>query len=508
MRLSLGLVFLMLLLALLISSAYWLWGVHSTFVYSGSLLGAAWYAINNLAVAPSLVWLLCKSLTYGFFPAFVALYVIADLADGKTKQVSLRGACLVTTRELDSKTRVKDKAQSQVEIAGVAIPEECESNHFLFVGSTSSGKSVAVTELVSHAIRRGDRLIIVDPNGDIYSRFGQVGDVLLNPFDKRDQGWSIFNEIRKPFDYDAIAKSIVPSSADSNAQQWHGYAQRLLSAVIKEQALQGDFDDQKLVYWCTQAPSEKLNEFLAGSAVVGMFGEDASRALGSTRFILTTCLNSLQYLRRGDFSLRKWLDDGQGNLYITWRQDMLTTLQPLISSWVDILVAHTLSLPHDNPRRMWLFLDELASHGKLSSLEDGLTKGRKHGLRVVGCLQSTAQLDEAYGQFTSTTLRSCFRNVLALGLSNSDPQTAGVISQGLGQSEIERDVISHSQASGASTRTVARQRETTNIVLPSQLMQLPPLEGFLALAGDHPIAKVRLTYLEHSIRNPAFEERV
>jgi type IV secretory pathway TraG/TraD family ATPase VirD4 len=508
MKISFSLVLFMLFLALLISSAYFLWGIYSTFTYDGSLLSAAWYVINNFITVPSFFWLLCKSLIYGFAPVFVALYIIADLSDIKSNQVNLRGATLVSASHLDRRTRIKDKAKSQIEIAGLAIPKECESSHFLLLGSTNSGKSVAVTELVSHAIRRDDRLIVIDPNGDIYSRFGKPGDVLLNPFDKRDQGWSIFNEIRKPYDYDAIAKSMVPNSPDSNTQEWHGYAQRLLSAVMKEQALRGDFDDQRLIYWCTQAPSEKLNEFLPGSAVAGMFGEDASRALGSTRFILTTYLNSLQYLRQSDFSLRKWLDDGRGNLYITWRQDMLVSLQPLISSWIDILVAHTLSLPHENPRRLWLFLDELASHGKLNSLVDGLTKGRKHGLRVVGCLQSSAQLDEAYGHFAATTLRSCFRNVLAMGCSNSDSQTADLISQGLGQAEIERDVISRNQGSDTSTLTVARQRETTQIVLPSQLMQLPPLEGFLALAGDHPIAKVRLTYHEHLIRNPAFEERM
>lgn len=42
-------------------------------------------------------------------------------------------------------------------------------------------------------------------------------------------------------------------------------------------------------------------------------------------------------------------------------------------------------------------LDELASLERLNSLEAALTKGRKHGLRVVAGLQSTAQLDRLYG---------------------------------------------------------------------------------------------------------------
>ena len=69
--------------------------------------------------------------------------------------------------------------------------------------------------------------------------------------------------------------------------------------------------------------------------------------------------------------------------------------------------------PKDRP--VWLFIDELGSLEQMRSLESALTKGRKHGLRVVACLQSTSQLTDLYGEARSVTLRSCFRSLLALG---------------------------------------------------------------------------------------------
>ena len=236
----------------------------------------------------------------------------------------------------------------------------------------------------------------------------------------------------------------------------------------------------------------KIGKFLAGTAASGLFEPGAEKALASTRFILSSHLASLQHTRPGEFSLRTWLETGSGNLYITWREDMLDSLRPLVSAWVDILVSSVLTLPADRPSPLWLILDELASLQRLSSLEAGLTKGRKHGLRVVAGVQSVAQLDAIYGPHQATTLRSCFRNILALGCANSDPQTAEVISKGLGQVEIERSQTTYNRSPGHVGKGKSSQRTTETLVMPSELMSLPPLQGYLKFAGDYPVAAVTL----------------
>src|SRR3546814_8981510 len=82
-----------------------------------------------------------------------------------------------------------------------------------------------------------------------------------------------------------------------------------------------------------------------------------------------------------------------GNLYINWREDMMSSMKPLVSSWADVFITSILSMPESTHRRWWLFIDELASLEALPSLEAGLTKGRKNGLRIVAGLQRTSQLD-------------------------------------------------------------------------------------------------------------------
>ena len=65
------------------------------------------------------------------------------------------------------------------------IPREDETKHFKLIGTTGTGKSTAIRELLGGALERGDRAVIADPDGGYLRRFydERRGDVILNPFD-------------------------------------------------------------------------------------------------------------------------------------------------------------------------------------------------------------------------------------------------------------------------------------------------------------------------------------
>lgn len=381
-----------------------------------------------------------------------------------------------------------------ITLGGVPLPSELETLHTLLAGSTGTGKTTLVDEILSVAIPRGDRVIISDPNAHHLSRFSQTGDTVINPFDRRSPGWSVFNEVRKDFDYDRLAHSLVPDGLGSD-KQWHHYAQVLCAETMRALMLRGDGDTEKLMHWLTIAKSEELATLLAGTPAQGLFDKDAAKALASTRFILTTQLNPHKYLKPGEFSLRTWLDSGRGNLFISWREDMQTALMPLISTWTDIVSNAVLSLPANHERRIWLVLDELGALGRLNSLESVLTRGRKHGLCVVAGLQSTAQLDRTYGRESAIVLRSCFRNLVVFAVAKSDPDTAEMLSRSLGEREVDRQQHSRSEGPNGITKGVSLQRVSERIAIASQITELPNLTAFLALAGATPTKRIQVTPL-------------
>ena len=104
----------------------------------------------------------------------------------------MRGAQLSTADRWHKRTqRMQAKGAGVVSLAGLAIDRADESKHFLLMGTTGTGKSVAIRELLRGAEGRGDRAIIADPDGGFLSRFydSAWGDIILNPFDARSAAW-------------------------------------------------------------------------------------------------------------------------------------------------------------------------------------------------------------------------------------------------------------------------------------------------------------------------------
>ncbi len=475
---------------------------------NGARTLAGLWALARLTAAGDRPMLLAGS-AGGLFLAIGCLVIAKKMAGagfgGAEFRNHLRGTKLVGPGRLAWRTR--ELRASQISVAGIPMPPAIETLHLLVGGSTGSGKSVLIREMAFSALLRGDRIIVADPNGDMLAKFYRPGDVILNPYDSRGLGWTFFNEIRADYDFKRFALSLVPRGQTKEEEEWCSYARLLLCETARKLALIGQRSVAELFRWTTIAAPNTLQAFLAGTAAESLF-VGADKALASARFVLSAKLPEHLSMPTGDFSLRTWLADPRGgNLFITWREDMAEALKPLISAWVDVLCTSILSLGEDPHRRLWMFLDELASLEKLPSLENAATKGRKAGLRIVAGLQSTAQLERIYGREEAQTLRSCFRSLVVLGGAKTDPRTCEDMSQSLGEHEVEREAFSRTHGIKGDSTGSQLQHTRERVVLPSEIASLPDLTGYLAFAGDYPVAKVKLEFVRFRNRVPAIEER-
>ncbi|MEB2399992.1 type IV secretion system DNA-binding domain-containing protein [Parapusillimonas sp. JC17] len=474
-------------------------------------------------------------LLYGALGVGLALSLMLILIIGRTaKTEGFEGAAYKRfvrgTRTTSAKSLARqcaERGKQQIDVGGIPMPTANENLHLLISGATGSGKSVLLRNMAASVLNRSrhsmnnrlpgrtpernDRMIVIDPNGDLLSKFWQPNDVILNPYDARSQGWSFFNEVRADYDWKRLAHSMVPMSQDKNAEEWNDFGRLLLRETAKKlHQLQGDGASvMDLFRLCTIEDPKVLKQFLEGTLAESLFvgSSEASKALSSARFVLSNKLSEHTGMKPGRFSIRDWLakPDG-GNLYINWREDMMSSMKPLVSSWADVFITSILSMPEGTHRRWWLFIDELASLEALPSLEAGLTKGRKNGLRIVAGLQSTSQLEHIYGRTMSTTIRASFRNLAVLGGSRTDPQTAKDMSESLGKHEVERPKYSISRSVDHRNTSDNMDRTTEDVVTAAQIQALPSLGGYVALAGDFPIARVRLPFREFGATAMAFQE--
>lgn len=387
-------------------------------------------------------------------------------------------------------------AADGVTIAGVRIPAAVEARGIQMCGAPGTGKTQAILALLVQARKRGDRVIIADPAGDIMSRLYKDGDAILAPGDARSESWSPFADLRSIDECDTLAASLVPPGHGSG-EEWAGYARTLVSAILRKLYERGEATTGALCHAAIVADVEALRSLLAGTPAAPLVAEGNEKMLGSVRGIVGAALSALMSLdpRSGAdaWSIRDWLDAGDGGwLWLPYRDSAAESTRPLRRAWLDIIVRGILdSTPGAGPAT-WLVLDELPAHGQLTALPGAVARGRKYNLRVVLGYQSASQIREIYGRDGAESVLGCTGN--ALILRTPDPETSDRLSRQIGEQERERQQQSvsksstrgHGRSSNTSTTTVT---ETRRAVLASEIQELPDLRGYLQIAGDSVAAR-------------------
>ncbi len=386
----------------------------------------------------------------------------------------------------------------RLRIGGVAWPRELESLHLLISGATGAGKSQTIYGTLGTLRARGDAAIITDIGSEALRGFGRTDDLLLNPLDARSVAWSPFAEMDGPADAERLAKSMIPDH-EGIEREWFVYSQALVAAALKRLWERGAATNESLLHALTLASPTELKTLVQGLPAQALFHEGAEKMLASVRGIIGSYFAPYSYLPKEagpkSWSIRRTVREGQGWLWLSYREDQAAALRPLLAAWIGEAVNAKLSLPADRVRRHWLLLDEVASLGRVQGLSDALTKGRKYGLCAIVGLQSVSQLRDAYGADGAQTLLSCLSSQLILRAN--DPETAEYASRHLGDAEVLRESISQGQH-----RTITQQHQVERLVLASQIQGLPNREGYLRLAGQDSVRRVSIPLIQ---RKPSIE---
>lgn len=386
-------------------------------------------------------------------------------------------------------TRSRDTA---ITLAGQPLSVSEETKHFKIVGTTGSGKSTAVNELLGAALRRGDRAIITDPDGGYLRRFYDAsrGDVILNPFDARSPRWDLFAEIRASYDVDQLARALIPDHEGSE-RIWRGYARTFFSAVTSQAHEAGVRDLSELYRLLVLANHQELRTLTGGTPAQPFLEEQNARMFESVRSVTSSAIGALEYIaeqRASTFSVRDWVarDRGEGGvLFIPYRASQIPALRSNISAWMRLAIFEAMEKP-EGDQHLWFVVDELDALGQIDGLKDALARLRKFGGRCVLGFQSVSQVASTYGAGDAHTIVENCGNSLLLRCSASEGGgTARFASALIGQREVWRDSHSTSSRWGEwfASHTHGQQLHIEPAVLDAQIEQLPDLQGYLKLAA-------------------------
>ena len=395
-----------------------------------------------------------------------------------------------------------------ITLAGIPVAPEDETKHFKLIGTTGTGKSSAILEILTAALARGDRAIIADPDGGYLRRLHDPArDVILNPFDGDARKWDLFGEITNDYDVEQLARSLIPDRGGSDPI-WSEYARTFFSALTQQSIKSDTRDVAELYRLLTGAvPVAELRLLLPGTPVWPFLEEGNERMLGSVRSVLSAAVGALQYTVRQQatpLSVRQWVRQGAarhaggrgGVLFLPYKAGEIAALGSMISAWMRLGIFQAMDLD-EGDQRLWFVVDELEALGAIDGLKDALARLRKFGGRCILGFQSIAQVSGNYGRGAAETIVENCGNTLILRCSASERGgTSEFASKLIGQREVIHTTSSRTRKSTewfASSITRSQQLRIEPAVMASEIERLPDLTGYLKLASIPDWLAVNLT---------------
>jgi type IV conjugative transfer system coupling protein TraD len=464
-----------------------------------------------------LLKLLWQSFLIGTGLAFGLFLLIAKRGRRTKKSNFVRGREITSSKELNkkiAKANRKEKTKDSYSIAGITYPTRGETEHLMLAGTTGTGKTVVIKDLLRQIKERGDKAIVYDYTGAfIEGYYDPAKDIIINPFDKRSKSWYLLNEVDAEAEFETIAEALIGGSDAISDPFWPNGARLIFSELCKLQYRKGNLKTQDL-YKHFSLPLKQLNKVLKNTLARNFTDPKSEKTTLSLLMLMTTYLQGLQYIENKDdnFSIKKWLlDREQKNiLFLSTKASLHGAVQPLISAMMDIGINNLGELPVGNKSKTWIIFDEVASLNHLPSLEKGLTVSRNFGGCFVIALQSISQLTRRYGPHDAETISSNCSSKIILKAGNND--TAKWASQLIGTQEIEeyKEGLSYGAHQMRDGVNLNKQRSERSIALASEILSLPKFTGYALMTGGYPVAKIdfeKLKTQEQLFKNISFEAK-
>lgn len=391
---------------------------------------------------------------------------------------------------------------------------EAAYEHYLFIGSTGSGKTTFV-KMLMHSVLSNQalppRAFLYDPKREFLRALegmGRLKDcVILNPMDARCSAWDLAQDIDDPISARELATILTPESAGGGDNRFFTNAVRdILTAVtltlIDAPKNRKAWTFRDLILACLfptylKAMLSHTHDWKGRPLLSNIRVQDVyfNRADRRTRANIEASIQAAlsvygpiaavwhDVTRRSDpswrttFSLREWIEDSGDILLLGNDEAARSSLDPInqaIFQRASELMLNQPSIERSTSvDRTWVILDEVREAGKLPVLSRLLNKARSHGITVVLSFQDIEGLKAEYGESVAYEIVAQCGNkaILKLDSPESAKWAVGVFGEQMGPEES----VGYTRSSQPSTNVGFHRMVRANLVT-SQVL-------FLAKAG-------------------------
>jgi hypothetical protein len=443
------------------------------------------------------------------FAGWVLSFGLVRRTAARRREAALRdrvvsGTTVISEAGLARLTEADAKGSS-LAIGSVPIPPGLETRHMAMIGTTGSGKTTVLRQVLDGIEDRGEAALVYDTSGEFIAHYFDPGrgDIILNPFDARCAFWSPFAEIAHPADADRIAQQLISETGQHDRDVWLETSRILVANMLRALWREGRGTLPELLHALQVQTAAELKVWLGDSSSARTFADDADRATGSVLFMLAKAANLIQFLRvpNGDerpFSFRDFiagLDKRPGPrpwVFVPRKEDYFEAAKPLLACWLECAASAMLGLAPSARRRVWFLLDELADLPAVDNLARLLPEGRKFGAAVILTFQGIGQMRSRYGRDISESMLGCCNTKLFLQLT--DAESRRWASDTIGTCEVEIHTMTGALGEGDEPPriTLGKQRSIRPAIHESEL-RLSRHKGYLLFPDGLPVALISLS---------------
>lgn len=383
-------------------------------------------------------------------------------------------------------------------LAGVPFPWRLEQSHAMLIGTTGTGKTVALRDLLAQIRARGARAVVFDLTGAFIEAFyDPARDTILNPLDARCPMWSVFEDCTDEASLTAAAEALVPHDGGGAEQFWVLAARMLFVEMCLKLLREGRATNAALSAELMTASLAHVHKLMEGTVADPLTAPEAARMAESIRAVFNANAKALRMLPTTGtpFSVRRWVsgDCAPGAiLFVSSRYVDMPIASRLLTVWMDTAMTTLMAGPRSNDCKLWFLFDELGALHRLPAIEKGLQTARNYGGAIVAGVHAYAKLKETYGDNMAMTLAALARTKLLL--ATADRESATWCSDFIGHRQYQKmeEGFSYGYNNARDAVSLTPRRQIEPLLLPDQLMNLPSLQGYLKFPDGFPAAPVRL----------------
>jgi type IV conjugative transfer system coupling protein TraD len=458
-------------------------------VVTSSRFALAW---QNALKAIKLVSM--QAFAFGASSGLLVFLLWSKFGRGLREDKQQEGTGAVLTAE-QVRRKLKNLGKSgDLSIGKMPLVKDMETRHFLVTGSTGSGKTNLIHNLMLQVEKKKQPAIVIDQTGEMIAKYYNKdrGDIIFNPLDSRSHNWDFWTDCGSREELERFSKILMGfNRKQSNSHSdpfWENAAETVFNACAeylrpKSEAIHA------LVNMVCHSNLKYLQTILANTEAERYLGEGSKQTASSILSVLASNAKPLTYLTAVDngrsFSMREHFtnikDGSEVWLFLATKPSSRGLTLPLMACLTELALASLMEVGINQKRRVWIIMDELASLGKLPALSPIITEGRKYGACVIAGMQSLNQLYEGYGSYGGSTIFGQFGT--SFFFRNTEPAIAKMVSSMCGQQTIIRQQKNTSFGANEFRDGVSytEQQQKKHLVEPEDLASLAVGECYVLL---------------------------